>query len=42
MKEHLHGVWVAMPTPWQSDGLIDSGVVRELVQRYADAGLHGA
>lgn len=42
MKEKLHGVWVAMPTPWQSDGLVDSGVVRELVQRYAAAGLHGA
>jgi dihydrodipicolinate synthase/N-acetylneuraminate lyase len=42
MSKQLHGVWVAMPTPWQADGLIDGGVVRELVQRYADAGLHGA
>ncbi len=42
MRETLHGVWVAMPTPWQSDGSVDAGVVRELVQRYAAAGLHGA
>lgn len=42
MKSTLHGVWVAMPTPWQHDGSIDAGVVRELVQRYAAAGLHGA
>lgn len=42
MSEALHGVWVAMPTPWQADGQVDTGVVRELVQRYADAGLHGA
>lgn len=31
-----------MPTPWQADGRVDTGIVRELVQRYADAGLHGA
>ena len=42
MREKLHGVWVAMPTPWQADGSVDAGVVRELVQRYATAGLHGA
>ena len=42
MRETLRGVWVAMPTPWQADGQVDAGVVRELVQRYADAGLHGA
>ena len=42
MRETLHGVWVAMPTPWQADGTVDAGVVRELVQRYAAAGLHGA
>jgi dihydrodipicolinate synthase/N-acetylneuraminate lyase len=42
MRNTLHGVWVAMPTPWQSDGAVDAGIVRELVQRYASAGLHGA
>ncbi len=42
MRESLRGVWVAMPTPWQSDGTVDTGIVRELVQRYASAGLHGA
>ena len=42
MNERLKGVWVAMPTPWQADGTVDSGVVRELVARYAAAGLDGA
>ncbi len=42
MRKTLHGVWVAMPTPWQADGSVDAGIVRELVQRYASAGLHGA
>ncbi len=42
MRETLRGVWVAMPTPWQADGAVDAGIVRELVQRYAAAGLHGA
>jgi dihydrodipicolinate synthase/N-acetylneuraminate lyase len=38
----LRGVWVAMPTPWDASGGIDAGVVRELVSRYREAGLHGA
>ncbi len=42
MRETLRGVWVAMPTPWQADGSVDAGVVRELVECYAAAGLHGA
>ena len=42
MRAPLAGVWVAMPTPWTSSGTIDAGVVGELVQRYAAAGLHGA
>ena len=37
----LHGVWVAMPTPWTEAGTVDEGIVTELVARYADAGLHG-
>lgn len=41
-QAELAGVWVAMPTPWASNDVIDGGVVRELVQRYAAAGLHGA
>ena len=41
-RERLRGVWVAMPTPWGADGEIDTGVVCELVQRYAAFGLHGA
>lgn len=42
MRDRLRGVWVAMPTPWQADGSVDAGIVRELVTRYAAAGLHGA
>ncbi|MGD9711679.1 MAG: dihydrodipicolinate synthase family protein [Thermomicrobiales bacterium] len=42
MRERLSGVWVAMPTPWQADGTVDTGAVRELVARYAAAGLQGA
>ena len=42
MRGRLKGVWVAMPTPWQADGTVDAGVVRELVARYAEAGLDGA
>jgi dihydrodipicolinate synthase/N-acetylneuraminate lyase len=42
VSDRLRGVWVAMPTPWQADGCVDAGVVRELVQRYAAAGLDGA
>lgn len=42
MKDRLRGVWVAMPTPWNGDGSVDAGIVRELVERYAAAGLHGA
>jgi dihydrodipicolinate synthase/N-acetylneuraminate lyase len=38
----LRGVWVAMPTPWDRNGRVDAGVVRELVARYAAAGLDGA
>lgn len=41
-RERLQGVWVAMPTPWDASFDIDSGLVHELVARYAAAGLHGA
>src|SRR5690606_29829365 len=41
-RERLRGVWAAMPTPWTATGEVDTGVVRELVQRYAALGLHGA
>ena len=42
MRETLRGVWVAMPTPWQANGEVDAGIVREMVARYAAAGLDGA
>ena len=38
----LSGPWAAIPTPWTANGSIDPGVVRELVERYAAAGLNGA
>ncbi len=41
-REHLSGVWVAMPTPWTSAGTVDPGVIRALVTRYVETGLHGA
>ncbi len=42
-RERLHGVWAAKPppTPWDAGFTIDAGLVRELVTRYADHGLHG-
>jgi 4-hydroxy-tetrahydrodipicolinate synthase len=40
--EWLRGAWAAIPTPWTSNGKIDAGIVRELVQRYAASGLNGA
>lgn len=38
----LHGVWVAMPTPFSAPGHVDAGMVVELLRRYKAAGLHGA
>ena len=38
---NLHGVWVAIPIPWNADDTLDEGALRELVIRYRDAGLHG-
>ena len=29
MREHLYGAWGAMPTPWQVDGVVDTGVLSE-------------
>ena len=40
--EPLHGVWAAMPTPWDHAYRIDAGLVRDLVGRYQESGLHGA
>ncbi|MGJ6979856.1 dihydrodipicolinate synthase family protein [Aestuariimicrobium soli] len=37
----MKGVWAALPIPWQGEH-VDQAMVRELVHRYADAGLHGA
>jgi 4-hydroxy-tetrahydrodipicolinate synthase len=40
--EWLTGAWAAIPTPWTANGKVDDGIVRELVQTYAAAGLNGA
>lgn len=37
----LRGVWAALPTPWNGNGTVDGGAVRELVRRYQAAGLDG-
>jgi dihydrodipicolinate synthase/N-acetylneuraminate lyase len=37
----LQGVWAAVPIPWSGDR-VDAGLVRELLRRYAAAGVHGA
>lgn len=42
--EHLRGVWAPFVIPWQgdgSDGRVDVGATRELVDRYVAAGVHG-
>lgn len=41
-RTRLHGIWAAMPTPWNADFSIDAGLVRELVRRYVEHGLPGA
>jgi dihydrodipicolinate synthase/N-acetylneuraminate lyase len=38
----LRGAWAAIPTPWTTDGKVDAGAVRELVQQYVAGGLNGA
>lgn len=38
----IGGVWAALPSPWTAEDRIDSGLVTELVRRYASAGLDGA
>jgi 4-hydroxy-tetrahydrodipicolinate synthase len=40
--DDLHGMWAAMPVPWNADGSVDTGALAELVARYAAAGAHGA
>ncbi|MDE0270438.1 MAG: dihydrodipicolinate synthase family protein [Gammaproteobacteria bacterium] len=41
-RENLHGIWIALTTPFTADNRIDTGVVRENVRRCHAAGLHGA
>lgn len=35
------GYWAAAPTPYDEDGQIDTGLIRELVDLYAKQGVHG-
>ncbi|MBM4420907.1 MAG: dihydrodipicolinate synthase family protein [Chloroflexi bacterium] len=39
--QHLHGVWAAIPLPWTDRGVVDEGVLRELLRIYREAGVHG-
>ena len=38
---HLHGLWPAIPLPWQDDDTLDAGLLREIVLRYKAAGADG-
>ena len=40
-RDHLHGVWPAIPLPWCDDDSLDDGLLRELVLRYKSAGADG-
>ena len=37
-RENLHGIWIALTTPFTADNRIDTGVVRENVRRCHAAG----
>ena len=41
-RGNLHGIWIALTTPFAADNRIDTGIVRENVRRCHAAGLHGA
>jgi dihydrodipicolinate synthase/N-acetylneuraminate lyase len=40
-RDHLDGVWPAIPLPWREDDTLDDGLLRELVLRYKSAGCDG-
>jgi 4-hydroxy-tetrahydrodipicolinate synthase len=40
-RKNLHGVWAAVPTPFDEWGHFDPGVLRENVRRLHTAGVHG-
>ena len=40
-RDHLHGVWPAIPLPWRDDTSLDGGLLREIVLRYKAAGVDG-
>ena len=41
-RANLHGVWVAIATPWDADNRFDERRFRENVRRLAATGVHGA
>jgi 4-hydroxy-tetrahydrodipicolinate synthase len=41
MPSQLHGVLTALATPFASDGRVDTGVLRRLVDHSIDGGVHG-
>ena len=40
-RDNLHGIWLALTTPFKPDGRIDTDAVRENVRRCKAIGLHG-
>ncbi len=40
-RENLHGVWLALTTPFTADDRIDTDAIRENVRRCQAVGLHG-
>jgi hypothetical protein len=40
-RDNLHGIWAAVPTPFDEAGRIDVRVLRENVRRLHAARLHG-
>ena len=40
-EQDLHGVWPAIPLPWNHDDTLDAGLLREMVFRYKAAGVGG-
>ncbi len=40
-RENLHGVWAAIATPFDEDGRLDLGILRENIRRLHSGGVHG-
>lgn len=40
-RDHLHGIWAALPTPWKKNGAVDRRLFAEDIAAICDAGVHG-